>query len=107
MPRDAYASLRLPPDLKDRVQEIANAEQRSLSNTIELLLSRGARAYKRDGVLVEPRRAAKGAGHSAQPTGTAEEEEFAERIASRIVEKVLERIESEGKDDDGKHHAAA
>lgn len=53
MGRDAQASTRLPSDLKREVQEIADKEHRTLSNTIELLLRRGAAAYGRDGRLVQ------------------------------------------------------
>src|SRR6266702_3240655 len=56
MPREAYASLRLPPDLKAEVQEIATAQQRSLSNAIELLLRLGVRRYRQTGLLIEGRR---------------------------------------------------
>ena len=108
MARDAYASLRMPADLKREVEKIAAATSRTLSSTCELLLRRGVQDFKRDGVLIEARTtAAKRRAQAGQPTGSAEEEAFAERIAGRIVEKVLEKIEAgEGKGD-GEHHAAA
>jgi hypothetical protein len=49
--RDAQASLRLPADLKAAIQRIANAEQRTLSSTIELLLKRAVTNYESHGLL--------------------------------------------------------
>lgn len=107
MPRDAYASLRLPADLKTQVQEIASAEQRSLSKAIELLLWRGVNEFKKDGVLVEAWAAKKKTARKGKPAAR-EEEQFAELIADRIVAKVLEKLEAgEGKHGDDEHHAAA
>ena len=86
MGRDAYASLRLPPDLKKEAQEIADKDHRSLSNTIELLLRRGAAAYKRDGRLVEI------------SNRNVETEEAArmlqiEEVAEQVMRVIRERVE--------------
>jgi hypothetical protein len=95
-------------ELKKEIAKIAEKTHRTLSSAIELLLWRGVQEYKADGLLVDARRSPsrrKGKG-GARGLGN-EEEDFAERIADRIVAKVLEKIESEGKQGDGEHHAAA
>jgi hypothetical protein len=44
-----FLAFRVPPDLKNEIQEIANSEARSLSQVCELLLSEGVQVYKKEG----------------------------------------------------------
>lgn len=55
MTRDAQASVRLPKELKDEIQRIAQETRRTLSSTIELLLMKGVEAYREDGYLLDTR----------------------------------------------------
>lgn len=84
MGRDAQASTRLPSDLKTEVQEIADKEHRTLSNTIELLLRRGAAAYRRDGRLVQ-------VSNPQLDTAEAAQMAYIEEMAERVMRVIRER----------------
>lgn len=47
--KKGFLAFRVPPDLKNEIQEIAESEARSISQVCELLLSEGVQAYKKDG----------------------------------------------------------
>jgi predicted transcriptional regulator len=47
--KKVFLAFRLVPDLKKEVEEIADREQRSVSQICELLLRGGVDAYKKDG----------------------------------------------------------
>jgi hypothetical protein len=87
MNRDAFASLRLPADLKREAQEIADKEHRTLSNTIELLLRRGALAYRRDGRLVLQ------ISNRQLDTEEAARMAFIELVAEDVMQVIHERAE--------------
>jgi len=42
-------AFRIPPELKNEIQKIADSEARSISQVCELLLAEGVEAYKKDG----------------------------------------------------------
>jgi hypothetical protein len=44
-----FSAFRVPPALKDEIQDIADSEARSISQICELLLEEGVESYKRDG----------------------------------------------------------
>jgi len=44
-----FLAFRIPPELKNEIQKIADGEARSISQVCELLLAEGVEAYKRDG----------------------------------------------------------
>ena len=90
MPRDSYASLRLPADLKSEVQRIALEEQRSLSMTIEFLLRRGVQAFNRDGVLLDRPDSPK-AQRSSRAAQTNTELSTVEVMAEQILEAALKK----------------
>jgi len=50
MARKIFVGIRIDPELKKSLEEIGNAEERSVSQVCELLLRRGIDAYKKDGV---------------------------------------------------------
>ncbi len=47
--RRAFLGIRINPQLKKVLEEIAGAEERSVSQISELLLRRGVEAYKKEG----------------------------------------------------------
>ncbi len=47
--RRAFLGIRINPQLKKVLEEIAGAEERSVSQVSELLLRRGVEAYKKEG----------------------------------------------------------
>lgn len=96
MPRDAYASLRLPVDLKAQVQEIADSQKRSLSNTIELLLWRGVEVFKSDGVLLGSNPNLAQGGSASHSDRDADTEQFSQELVRQISSFILSRIEKEG-----------
>jgi hypothetical protein len=49
VPRKIFLGIRINPELKQLLEEIAEAEERSVSQICELLLRRGADAYKKAG----------------------------------------------------------
>jgi hypothetical protein len=49
VPRKIFLGIRINPELKQLLEEIAEAEERSVSQICELLLRRGAHAYKKVG----------------------------------------------------------
>lgn len=87
MGREAQASLRLPTDLKEVVQDVAKAESRTLSSTMELLLRLGVASYNRDGVLLR-----KAAEEPDTPPPEEDIEELANRMADLVAERLLERL---------------
>ena len=44
-----FLAFRLNPELKQQIQEIADSEERSISQICDLLLRGGVEAYKREG----------------------------------------------------------
>lgn len=88
MARDAYASLRLPADLKAEVQAIATSQQRSLSHTIQLLLWRGVQGFKRDGLLLNSREAIT---TPNDPVFDDEREQLSEELARVIAAFIMRR----------------
>jgi hypothetical protein len=44
-----FVAFRVPPELKNQIQEIADNEARSISQVCELLLAEGVETYKKDG----------------------------------------------------------
>lgn len=42
-------AFRVPPDLKNEIQGIADSEARSISQVCELLLTEGVQVYKKEG----------------------------------------------------------
>jgi hypothetical protein len=88
MARESYASLRLPPDLKAEIQEIASSQHRSLSNTIELLLRRGIQDFRSDGILVELPGSSKAVrSEVSDPQSTA----LAKEIAKLVIQSLEKR----------------
>jgi hypothetical protein len=49
MARKTFLGIRIDPELKKTLEEIGNTEERSVSQICELLLRKGADAYKRNG----------------------------------------------------------
>lgn len=49
MARKLFLGIRIDPELKTVLEEIGEAETRSVSQICELLLKRGVEAYKREG----------------------------------------------------------
>jgi hypothetical protein len=49
VPRRIFVGIRLDPQLKEALEEIAGTEERSVSQICELLLRRGIDAYKAEG----------------------------------------------------------
>jgi hypothetical protein len=49
MARRIFIGIRIDPDLRKSLEEVGNAEERSVSQVCELLLRKGIEAYKRDG----------------------------------------------------------
>jgi hypothetical protein len=49
MARKVFLGIRINPGLKEILEEIADVEERSVSQICELLLRRGADAYKKEG----------------------------------------------------------
>ena len=49
MTKKDFLAFRIPPELKNEIQKIADSEARSISQVCELLLAEGVEAYKRDG----------------------------------------------------------
>lgn len=49
VPRKIFLGIRINPDLKKILEEIGEVEERSVSQICELLLRRGADAYKKAG----------------------------------------------------------
>jgi predicted transcriptional regulator len=47
--RKVYLAIRIQPELKDKLDELASVEERSVSQICELLLRKGVEAYKREG----------------------------------------------------------
>jgi len=47
--RRAFLGIRINPQLKNALEEIAGTEERSVSQICELLLRRGVEAYKKEG----------------------------------------------------------
>ncbi len=56
MPQDTTITVRIPYELKQRLQDVANETQRSLSKALILLLERGLEAYESDGLLLDLRK---------------------------------------------------
>jgi hypothetical protein len=49
MRKNAPLAFRIPADLKDKLQEVARREARSISQTCEILLRLGIEGYEREG----------------------------------------------------------
>ncbi len=49
VPRKIFVGIRIDPELKKILEEIAGAEERSVSQICERLLRRGIDAYKKEG----------------------------------------------------------
>jgi predicted transcriptional regulator len=49
VPRRIFVGIRLDPELKEALEEIAETEERSVSQICELLLRRGIDAYQAEG----------------------------------------------------------
>ena len=49
MARKVFLGIRIDPELKTILEEIGEAETRSVSQICELLLKRGVEAYKKEG----------------------------------------------------------
>ena len=49
MAKRAFIAFRLNPDLKKQLEEIAAAEERSISQICEMLLRKGVEGYKKKG----------------------------------------------------------
>lgn len=49
MARKIFLGIRIDPELKKALEELANAEERSVSQICELLLRKGVDGYKREG----------------------------------------------------------
>jgi hypothetical protein len=49
MPRKTFLGIRINPELKEILEAIGKAEERSVSQICELLLRRGADAYEKAG----------------------------------------------------------
>jgi hypothetical protein len=49
MARKMFLGIRIDPELKRTLEEIGDAEARSVSQVCELLLRRGVDAYKKEG----------------------------------------------------------
>jgi hypothetical protein len=47
--RKTFLGIRLNPELKKALEQIGNAEERSLSQICELLLREGVEAYRKEG----------------------------------------------------------
>jgi hypothetical protein len=47
--RKIFLGIRLNPDLKKTLEQIGEAEERSVSQICELLLRKGVEAYRKDG----------------------------------------------------------
>jgi len=48
--RKVFLGIRIDPELKKALEEMGNTEERSVSQICELILRKGADAYKREGV---------------------------------------------------------
>jgi hypothetical protein len=59
-----FLAFRVPPSLKDELQEIAATEARSMSQICELLLNEGVEAYRKDGPKFMQRLVAKQKGRA-------------------------------------------
>ena len=82
MRRPEYASVRLTPGLKRELAKIASANSQTLSRTIELLVRRGLKQYRRDGLLIEARKTA----------GEADAGDSIEAVLHRLVPEVAKII---------------
>jgi hypothetical protein len=49
MTRKIFLGIRIDPELKKSLEEMAHAEERSVSQVCELLLRKGIDAYKKEG----------------------------------------------------------
>jgi predicted transcriptional regulator len=49
MARKIFLGVRIDPDLKKSLEEVARAEERSVSQVCELLLRKGIDAYEKEG----------------------------------------------------------
>ncbi len=49
MARKVFLGVRINPVLKDRLEQIAAAEERTVSQICEMLLRQGAEAYRKEG----------------------------------------------------------
>jgi hypothetical protein len=49
MTRDAPFAFRIPADLKKKLQDVANLEARSISQTCEIFLRLGVDGYEKEG----------------------------------------------------------
>jgi hypothetical protein len=49
MKKDAPLAFRIPADLKEKLQQVATREARSISQTCEILLRLGIEGYEREG----------------------------------------------------------
>jgi hypothetical protein len=47
--KKGFLAFRVPPDLKNEIQGIADSEARSISQVCELLLTEGVQVYKKEG----------------------------------------------------------
>jgi len=54
-----FLAFRIPPELKNEIQKIADSEARSISQVCELLLAEGVEAYKQEGPRLMQRLVAK------------------------------------------------
>ena len=49
MARKTFLGVRLSPELKEKLEEVASAEERSVSQICEMLLRKGIEGYKKEG----------------------------------------------------------
>jgi hypothetical protein len=49
MPRKVFVGIRINPELKQTLEEIAHTEERSVAQICEMLLRTGIDAYKKEG----------------------------------------------------------
>jgi hypothetical protein len=49
VPRKVFVGIRINPEIKDALEEIARAEERSVAQICELLLRTGIDSYKKEG----------------------------------------------------------
>jgi hypothetical protein len=47
--RKVFLGMRVGPDLKDKLEEVASAEERSVSQVCELMLRKAMEAYEKEG----------------------------------------------------------
>ena len=59
MPKTDFLAFRVNPELKREIQEIADDEQRNISQICEMLLYEGVEAYKKEGAKFMQRLIAK------------------------------------------------